>query len=264
MVGSPDFIGDFNIVKGKTDTGFVAPMAAGVVAALEHDQASIARYREMYRARLGRLIELLTRHRMRLALEPAAGFFTLWLIPTRAFGKKVQSAEHFNFLMIEQAEWSGSTSRAMCATLSVRTSTPWLKRSKKPSYRRKSPTSRRHRPIAPATTRDIAHDQQRLRARVSRRVTHAPHLCKCLRAWVYAFTWGIVPSSSTGRVWVGVRRARLSPPPESSPPGGRNSAGQSLAPRERGNSSRIGQGFFYFRCVLHAWSQAGNRILMLS
>ena len=60
MVGSPDFIGDLKVVKGKTDTGFVAPMAAGVVAAFETDQESIARYREMYRGRLELLISLLT------------------------------------------------------------------------------------------------------------------------------------------------------------------------------------------------------------
>jgi aspartate/methionine/tyrosine aminotransferase len=120
VVGSPDFIGDLKVVKGKTDTGFVAPMAAGVVAAFEHDQASIARYRDMYRGRLGTLSELLTRQGMRLALEPAAGFFTLWLIPTRAFGKRVESAEHFNFLMIERAgvvgvHFPGYVRYAVCA-----------------------------------------------------------------------------------------------------------------------------------------------------
>jgi aspartate/methionine/tyrosine aminotransferase len=122
MVGSPDFIGDLKVVKGKTDTGFVAPMAAGVVAAFEHDQAGITRYREMYRARLRRLIELLTPHGMRLALEPVAGFFTLWLIPSRAFGKKIESAEHFNFLMIEHAglvgvHFPGYVRYAVCADI---------------------------------------------------------------------------------------------------------------------------------------------------
>jgi aspartate/methionine/tyrosine aminotransferase len=122
MVGSPDFIGDLKVVKGKTDTGFVAPMAAGVVAAFERDQAGITRYRELYRSRLRRLIELLTRHGMQLALEPAAGFFTLWLIPTHAFGKKVESAEHFNFLMIEQAgvvgvHFPGYVRYAVCADI---------------------------------------------------------------------------------------------------------------------------------------------------
>jgi aspartate/methionine/tyrosine aminotransferase len=122
MVGSPDFIGDLKVVKGKTDTGFVAPMAAGVVAAFEHDQAGIARYREMYRERLSRLIELMTAHGMRLALEPAAGFFTLWLIPTRAFGRKVESAEDFNFLMIERTgvvgvHFPGYVRYAVCADI---------------------------------------------------------------------------------------------------------------------------------------------------
>jgi hypothetical protein len=66
-------------------------MAAGVVATFEHDQEGIARYRDMYRSRLERLIELLTRQGMQLALEPAAGFFTLWKIPTRAFGQQVEN-----------------------------------------------------------------------------------------------------------------------------------------------------------------------------
>ena len=102
MVGSPDFIGDLKAVKGKTDTGFVAPMAAGVVAAFETDQESIARYREMYRGRLELLIRLLEGQGMRLALAPAAGFFTLWRAPAKAFGRRVESAEHFNFMMIEE------------------------------------------------------------------------------------------------------------------------------------------------------------------
>ena len=102
MVGSTDFIGDIKVVKGNTDTGFVAPMAAGVVEAFESDQESIDRYRELYRSRLSLLIELLTGQGMRLAIEPAAGFFTLWLVPTRAFGKRIESAEHFNFMMIEE------------------------------------------------------------------------------------------------------------------------------------------------------------------
>jgi aspartate/methionine/tyrosine aminotransferase len=122
MVGSPDFIGDLAIVKGKTDTGFVAPMAAGVVAAFEHDQEGIGRYRNLYHARLRTLIELLTRHGMRLALEPAAGFFTLWLIPTHAFATRVESAGHFNSMMIENAgvvgvHFPGYVRYAVCADI---------------------------------------------------------------------------------------------------------------------------------------------------
>jgi aspartate/methionine/tyrosine aminotransferase len=124
MVGSPDFIGDLKVVKGKTDTGFVAPMAAGVMAAFEHDQAGIARYRELYRARLTTLMALLTQQGMRLALEPAAGFFTLWLIPTHAFGQRIETAEQFNFLMIERTgmvgvHFPGYVRYAVCADIDV-------------------------------------------------------------------------------------------------------------------------------------------------
>jgi aspartate/methionine/tyrosine aminotransferase len=124
MVGSPDFIGDLKVVKGKTDTGFVAPMAAGVVATFEHDQAGITQYRDLYRARLSLLSELLTRQGMRLALEPAAGFFTLWMIPAHAFGTRVESAEHFNMMMIEKAgvvgvHFPGYVRYAVCADIAA-------------------------------------------------------------------------------------------------------------------------------------------------
>ena len=120
MVGSPDFIGDIKEVKGKTDAGFVAPMAAGVVAAFEDDQESIDLYREMYRSRLGALIRVLSGQGMRLALEPAAGFFTLWLAPSKAFGRRVESAERFNFMMIEETgvvgvHFPGYVRYAVCA-----------------------------------------------------------------------------------------------------------------------------------------------------
>jgi len=39
---------------------------------------------------------------MRLAQVPQAGFFTLWQTPDVAFGEEVQSAEHFNFRMIDE------------------------------------------------------------------------------------------------------------------------------------------------------------------
>ena len=102
MVGSADFIADMGEVKGKTDTGFVAPMAAGAIAAVETDSAGIEAYRETYRCRLEQLSQLLTDCGMRLALRPLAGFFTLWETPARAFGRPVESAEAFNFMMIDE------------------------------------------------------------------------------------------------------------------------------------------------------------------
>ncbi|MDA1099347.1 MAG: aminotransferase class I/II-fold pyridoxal phosphate-dependent enzyme [Proteobacteria bacterium] len=102
MVGSADFIADMKEVKGKTDAGFVAPMAAGVLAALETDQAGIAQCRALYQQRLALLATLLTECGMRLAIQPRAGFFTLWETPKEAFGEAMASAEQFNFTMIEK------------------------------------------------------------------------------------------------------------------------------------------------------------------
>jgi aspartate/methionine/tyrosine aminotransferase len=120
MVGSPDFIADLNEVKGKTDAGFVAPMAAGAIAALETDRAGIDACREMYRRRLGVLMELMRGHGMQLALEPRAGFFTLWRAPSYAFGQRMESAEAFNFLMIRETgvvgvHFPGYLRYAVCA-----------------------------------------------------------------------------------------------------------------------------------------------------
>lgn len=102
LVGSPDFIGDLKEIKGKTDAGFVAPMAAGALAAIENDQRGISEYRETYSQRLEILVSILTECGMRLAIYPEAGFYTLWEVPNEAFGERIQSAEHFNFLMIER------------------------------------------------------------------------------------------------------------------------------------------------------------------
>jgi LL-diaminopimelate aminotransferase len=102
IVGSPDFVADIATIKGNSDSGFVAPMAAGVLYAIENDKNSIGKYRQMYKRRLDVLIEILTKRGMKLAVKPGAGFFTLWLVPKMAFGKKIKDAQLFNFLMIER------------------------------------------------------------------------------------------------------------------------------------------------------------------
>ena len=100
-VGSTDFISDLKEIKGKTDAGFVAPMAAGVLAALEHEQTSIAKYRTTYKERLEALTGIMEAHGMKLAIKPRAGFYTLWETPQHAFGKTIPNAAQFNFSMIE-------------------------------------------------------------------------------------------------------------------------------------------------------------------
>ncbi len=102
MVGSRDFVQDLKTIKGNTDSGFVAPLAAGVLAAIEHNRDGIEQCRSTYARRLHVLIKLLSKHGMQLAVVPEAGFFTLWKAPKKAFGQDIESAEQFNFLMIER------------------------------------------------------------------------------------------------------------------------------------------------------------------
>ena len=102
VAGSPDFIGDLAAVKGNTDEGFVAAMAAGVKASVETDWEGIVSFRQMYKSRLDLLIDILTKKGLRLAVRPDAGFFTLWMAPSLAFGERMESAEQFNFLMMER------------------------------------------------------------------------------------------------------------------------------------------------------------------
>ena len=124
MAGSTDFIADIAEVKGKTDAGLVAPMAAGALHALETDQAGIDVYRKMYSERLDLLIDLLSGHGMRLALKPRAGFYTLWQAPNTAFGRPMASSEEFNMAMIEEAgvvgvHFPGCIRYAVCADVAA-------------------------------------------------------------------------------------------------------------------------------------------------
>jgi len=107
MVGSTDFIGDIATIKGNTDSGFVGPMAAGVLNAIKTDQAGIKAVREQYANRLDILIQALEQCGMDLALRPKAGFFTLWLAPLRAFGRQIVDASDFNLAMIENTGIAG-------------------------------------------------------------------------------------------------------------------------------------------------------------
>lgn len=102
MVGSPDFIADIAKIKGNTDSGFAAPMAAGVLYAIKNDRKSIEECRRTYAWRIDLLTRILESYEMELAVRPGAGFFTLWKCPKVAFGEKIKDAEHFNFLMVER------------------------------------------------------------------------------------------------------------------------------------------------------------------
>jgi len=102
MVGSKDFISDIKTIKGNSDSGFAAFAAAGVIYAMENDKEEVDNCRKKYASRLYNLISVLEGTGMRLAVMPMAGFFTLWQVPKKAYGENIESAEHFNYLMIEK------------------------------------------------------------------------------------------------------------------------------------------------------------------
>jgi len=85
-------------------------MAIGVLNAMENDKVNVKACRELYKRRIDILKGILIKHGMRLAIEPGAGFFTLWQRPDQAFGQVIKDAEHFNYLMIEKPVWSAYTS----------------------------------------------------------------------------------------------------------------------------------------------------------
>lgn len=102
MVGTPEFIGDIKRIKGNTDSGFAAPMAAGILHLYEKNYDDIRNVRTQYASRLTLLAEILTSAGMKLAVRPEAGFFVLFERPKRAFGQDITDAEGFNNLMIKR------------------------------------------------------------------------------------------------------------------------------------------------------------------
>ena len=102
IVGSEDFIGDIATIKGNIDSGFFAPAAAGVLAAVKNAPDAVNVYCDMFQERQNWLCHTLKSRGMQLAVEPQATFFNLWLTPERAFGQTITSAQQFNYLMIEK------------------------------------------------------------------------------------------------------------------------------------------------------------------
>lgn len=101
IVGSPDFVGDLRTIKGNTDSGFVAAMAAGVLSTIENDQEGIDRCVKAYATKRQILITLLQEYGMKLVVKPKSTFYTLWQTPKEAFGEEVEDSRDFNFTMIK-------------------------------------------------------------------------------------------------------------------------------------------------------------------
>lgn len=89
LVGSKDFVEDFALVKGNTDSGPVPGVMAAYGEFL-NDRAAAKRalddIRTLYEKRLAYLIPRLKQAGLRPACETEAGFFTLWKVPESVLG----------------------------------------------------------------------------------------------------------------------------------------------------------------------------------
>ncbi|MDP3962329.1 MAG: pyridoxal phosphate-dependent aminotransferase [bacterium] len=103
MIGSPEFISDIKRIKGNTDSGFAAPLAAGILDLYENHMHEINAVRSLYKSRLDLVTDILEGNGMRLAVRPEGGFFLLFDCPKKAFGQGIASSDHFNDLMIANA-----------------------------------------------------------------------------------------------------------------------------------------------------------------
>ncbi|MCY1079443.1 pyridoxal phosphate-dependent aminotransferase [Archangium lansingense] len=114
MVGSREFIEDFVLIKGNTESGPVPSMMTAYARLLADPPLARTIMDELfatYRARLDFLVPRLKAAGLRPACETDAGFFTLWRTPDEAFGidlrdeaarRGIARAELYNRLVIER------------------------------------------------------------------------------------------------------------------------------------------------------------------
>jgi aspartate/methionine/tyrosine aminotransferase len=114
MVGSKEFIEDYILVKGNTDSGPVPSLMAAYGELFKDPKKSRALLDDtyqIYKKRLDYLVPKLKEIGLKPACETTAGFFTLWNTPDQAFGvdlvsesekKKISRSELFNRLAIEK------------------------------------------------------------------------------------------------------------------------------------------------------------------
>ncbi|HXS99507.1 MAG TPA: aminotransferase class I/II-fold pyridoxal phosphate-dependent enzyme [Elusimicrobiota bacterium] len=108
LVGSKEFVEDFVLVKGNTDSGPVP----GVMAAYGEffsDRAAAAKalgeIRNLYERRVAYLVPQLEKAGLRPACATAAGFFTLWKVPKSVLGRELpveNRHEAFNRAVISE------------------------------------------------------------------------------------------------------------------------------------------------------------------
>ena len=108
LVGSKDFVEDFVLVKGNTDSGPVPGVMAAYGEFL-NDRAAARRalddIRGLYEKRVAYLVPQLKKAGLRPACATEAGFFTLWKVPESVLGRKLpieNRHESFNRAVISE------------------------------------------------------------------------------------------------------------------------------------------------------------------
>lgn len=108
LVGSKDFVEDFALVKGNTDSGPVPGVMAAYGEFFSNEasaKSALDEIRSLYEKRLAYLIPALKAAGLKPACTTEAGFFTLWHVPESAFGKALPlegRAEAFNRVVIAE------------------------------------------------------------------------------------------------------------------------------------------------------------------
>jgi aspartate/methionine/tyrosine aminotransferase len=97
MVGSRDFVEDFLMIKGNTESGPVPYVMAAYgefFKGRKKAKASMDGRRKMYEARLAYLVPRLEKAGLRPACRTDAGFFTLWRVPRKVLGSALGEPRH--------------------------------------------------------------------------------------------------------------------------------------------------------------------------
>jgi alanine-synthesizing transaminase len=106
LVGSKDFVEDYALVKGNTDSGPV-PSVLAAYGEFFADRAAAKRaldeIRDLYEKRVAYLVPKLKAAGLKPACATEAGFFTLWKVPKSVLGKELPAEgrhEAFNRAVI--------------------------------------------------------------------------------------------------------------------------------------------------------------------
>jgi aspartate/methionine/tyrosine aminotransferase len=101
VCGSKDFVADYRKIKGDVDSGFNVNAAIGALATLRYDMPSIRRQWDIYQERQRFLRDTLTDIGLLSVGTPRSTFFSLWDVPSQAFGRRISDGRDFFEQLIE-------------------------------------------------------------------------------------------------------------------------------------------------------------------